>query len=74
MEKRVDSTEDSEVFTALMELEEKYRIPFTLHYIEGIAVMLCVYLQLYYGSIVIFSSIFYNKGSKRKSEGSICTK
>lgn len=38
MEKREDSLEYSEVFTALMELEEKYRIPFTLHYIEGYSI------------------------------------
>ena len=30
-----NTPEYSEVFTALMELEEMYRVPFTLHYIEG---------------------------------------
>ena len=38
MENWVDSSEYSEVFTALMELEEKYRIPFTLHYVEGYSI------------------------------------
>lgn len=38
MEKWVDSSEYSEVFIALMELEEKYRLPFTLHYIEGYSI------------------------------------
>lgn len=35
MEKKEDSLGDSEVFYALMELDEMYRVPFTLHYIEG---------------------------------------
>ena len=35
MEKQEDSLRYSEVFYALMELEEMYRVPFTLHYIEG---------------------------------------
>lgn len=35
MEKQEDSLGYSEVFHALMELDEMYRVPFTLHYIEG---------------------------------------
>ena len=35
MEKQEDSLGYSEVFHALMELDETYRVPFTLHYIEG---------------------------------------
>ena len=35
MKKEEDSLGDSEVFRALMELDEMYRVPFTLHYIEG---------------------------------------
>lgn len=35
MEKQEDSLGYSEVFHALMELDEMYRVPFTLHYVEG---------------------------------------
>lgn len=35
MERQEDVLEYSEVFIALMELEDIYRVPFTLHYIEG---------------------------------------
>lgn len=35
MEKQEDSLRYSEVFYALMELDEMYRVPFTLYYIEG---------------------------------------
>ena len=35
MEKQEDSLGYSEVFHTLMELDEMYRVPFTLHYIEG---------------------------------------
>lgn len=38
MEGKEENVEYSEVFTALMELEEMYRVPFTLHYIEGYSV------------------------------------
>lgn len=35
MEGLESTPEYSEVFTAVMELEDIYRVPFTLHYIEG---------------------------------------
>ena len=35
MESQESTPEYSEVFTALMELEDMYRVPFSLHYIEG---------------------------------------
>ena len=38
MEGQESTTEYSEVFTALMELEDMYRVPFSLHYIEGYSI------------------------------------
>lgn len=35
MEGQESTSEYSEVFAALMELEDMYRVPFSLHYIEG---------------------------------------
>lgn len=35
MEGQESTADYSEVFTALMELEDMYRVPFSLHYIEG---------------------------------------
>lgn len=38
MEGQESIPEYSEVFTALMELDELYRVPFTLHYVEGYSI------------------------------------
>ena len=38
MEGQESTTEYSEVFVALMELEDMYRVPFSLHYIEGYSI------------------------------------
>ena len=37
-QKAEDSTRYSELYLAVQELSEKYRIPFVLHYVEGYSV------------------------------------